>query len=129
MVGGYHNGMDSDLIDPIDIQLRAAFIPRLGKRGNQAVQSSENGNSDSATSSTQNDIESSLENANTNTKSYLLDPEMLDEDIIRQQQQRALYRYLIEQKRAIPYTPRIGRAVFAPRIGKKANFVPRIGWA
>jgi hypothetical protein len=67
-----------EMIDPIDLQLRAAFIPRLGKRSSY--------------------------------KNYDQWFDMSD-----------------EFKRAASFTPRIGRAAFTPRIGKKATFVPRIG--
>ena len=78
LISGQNSADEDDMIDPIDLQLRAAFIPRLGKR--MGVQSL--------------DQLSDLEDA---------------------------------YKRAASFTPRIGRAAFTPRIGKKAAFVPRIG--
>ncbi|CAG2108013.1 unnamed protein product [Medioppia subpectinata] len=32
LLSGYNSADDDDVVDPIDLQLRAAFIPRLGKR-------------------------------------------------------------------------------------------------
>ena len=135
-------GNNDELVEPIDIQLRAAFIPRLGKRRvnyftkdtiNRAIN------------------EGIINGGEYNKKfyhKYVLIPglgyidaeaaanyvlgqrQQYDEDNTSEAaaQQSLLIRSLLENaKRAIPYTPRIGRAVFAPRIGKKATFVPRIG--
>jgi len=117
-------GNNEDLVEPIDIQLRAAFIPRLGKRRVYMEEESR------ATEDNKGfhkfvlvpgvgyvDIDSAV--------NYAPDQEESDNEAV---QRNAIIRTLLENsKRAIPYTPRIGRAVFAPRIGKKATFVPRIG--
>lgn len=136
---GVYGGGAEDLVEPIDIQMRAAFIPRLGKRriymeedtSNRVPEvNMENGGKmyhklmlipgfgyvDTETLGNNNDIESN--------------DDLNDSNVQQQQQQRnSMLRALLldNMKRAIPYTPRIGRAVFAPRIGKKATFVPRIG--
>ena len=79
LISGLNSAEEDDMVDPIDLrQLRAAFIPRLGKRGNSQTY----------------DQLSDLEDV---------------------------------YKRAAAFTPRIGRAAFTPRIGKKSAFVPRIG--
>ncbi|XP_054164752.1 uncharacterized protein LOC128962405 [Oppia nitens] len=79
LLSGYSNSDDNDMmVDPIDLQLRAAFIPRLGKR-----------------------------------TTYKPIDRLSDSDDT--------------YKRAASFTPRIGRAAFTPRIGKRASFVPRIG--
>jgi hypothetical protein len=83
LISGLSSSNSDDMLDPIDLQLRAAFIPRLGKRTNNKL------------------------NANIDQKLW--------EDINE------------ELKRTVALIPRVGRAAFVPRIGKKAAFVPRIG--
>ena len=125
--GGYA-GSNDELVEPIDIQLRAAFIPRLGKR---RVYTEE----DNRASETNSDNKAyrklvlipGLGYIDADAANYAPN-EQQEEDDGEATQRNTLIRSILESaKRAIPYTPRIGRAVFAPRIGKKATFVPRIG--
>lgn len=140
---GGSNGNNEDLVEPIDIQLRAAFIPRLGKR---RVAFNEGALEDGRSSG----FEGTSEGKQQLSRKWVLIPGLGyidaeaaggnygdvseasedEQNELLQQQRNALIRSLVESsalKRAMPYTPRIGRAVFAPRIGKKATFVPRIG--
>ncbi len=147
---------NEDLVEPIDIQLRAAFIPRLGKRRAAATAYNEAADDREQVEGKQQQqqqqqpqqysrkwvlipglgyIDASEASAAVAAAAGSIGDETAeqnsdDEQLIQQQLQRnALIRSLVESsmKRAMPYTPRIGRAVFAPRIGKKATFVPRIG--
>ncbi len=142
---------NEDLVEPIDIQLRAAFIPRLGKRRAADDREQVEGKQQQQQQQQQQQpqqysrkwvlipglgyIDASEASAAVAAAAGSIGDETAeqnsdDEQLIQQQLQRnALIRSLVESsmKRAMPYTPRIGRAVFAPRIGKKATFVPRIG--
>lgn len=129
-LGGYAANNNDELVEPIDIQLRAAFIPRLGKRGNQYLMDDGKPKTDANKYSRfvllpgnryyqLQQQQPDLYEANIDPSQYLTEEEA---------GRAMLMRSILENnKRAIPYTPRIGRAVFAPRIGKKATFVPRIG--
>lgn len=117
-------GSNDELVEPIDIQLRAAFIPRLGKRRVYMEEDPRASNDDSKAFH-KFVLVPGIGYVDLDAANYAPDQE---EDDSEAAQRSALVRTLLENsKRAIPYTPRIGRAVFAPRIGKKATFVPRIG--
>ncbi|KAH9426935.1 hypothetical protein DERP_011604 [Dermatophagoides pteronyssinus] len=168
--GGGNLNDQENLIEPLDIQLRAAFIPRLGKRsshssmlklpqsriindnnnnnelidyvkmyGNylprQQQQQQQHNQQQQQSNIDINDDNNDDQMMMANNNDYLDD--LNDQQQQQQQQQQQLLlstllnrnNYLWNKRTSmvIPYTPRIGRAVFAPRIGKKAAFVPRIG--
>lgn len=113
-------------MEPIDIQLRAAFIPRLGKRRVFMEEEHASENNGDSRLNRKWVLIPGLGYIDTEAANYA--PIEQEEEESDTSPRGALLRSIIENaKRAIPYTPRIGRAVFAPRIGKKATFVPRIG--
>jgi len=119
-----------NLIEPLDVQLRAAFIPRLGKRSQ--IRQNDDKTMDYAESNKYRQM-AMIPNSDYRYFYPILnqigsEDDIMDSDDVLDNVQNSQYRQFFENsKRTIPYTPRIGRAVFAPRIGKKATFVPRIG--
>lgn len=151
---------NEDLMEPLDIQLRAAFIPRLGKRATissykslplSSISSNEDlvdqykagmGRLFGYFPRNHNRIPIMAKSLNSATADMVTADEEIDNIDSGNEsklspisnEQLALLRELLLQeqqnKRTQPapsYWSRIGRAVFAPRIGKKAAFVPRIG--
>ncbi|XP_046908814.2 uncharacterized protein LOC124490379 [Dermatophagoides farinae] len=180
--GGGNINEQENLIEPLDIQLRAAFIPRLGKRSTSSMSTlhskspqsriiNENDLFDlyrtgiidngkmfgylprhtqqqSQLQSTTSNIDNNDDDNNGNDDTMLINdyydvnndqqhyrtiPAVMRDLFEQPQRQQSLstllnrYYWNSNKRTAIPYTPRIGRAVFAPRIGKKSAFVPRIG--
>lgn len=123
------------MVEPLGIQLRAAFIPRLGKRSLYDVDETAAAIDEVDTETGDNSaafykrIPPAARHRKPLSLMRLTNEEFdEDEEMELTPEQQAYIRALfIQSKRAVPYTPRIGRAVFAPRIGKKATFVPRIG--
>lgn len=151
-------GTNEDLMEPLDIQLRAAFIPRLGKRATissyKLSPSSISFNEDLVdqyrtgmgrlfgySARNHNRLPIMAKPLNSATADLVTADEEIDNidsgnesklPSINNDQLTLLRELLLQEqiKRTQPsptYWSRIGRAVFAPRIGKKAAFVPRIG--
>lgn len=127
-------------MEPLDIQLRAAFIPRLGKRNNGSPDRMDS-NGAAEVDKIFNSLRSKISFPKSSSQIYsnVDDDEensVDDEDEFGRISNRLPYNSFYSrewQPREInfldiaPYLSRSNRAVFAPRIGKKAAFVPRIG--
>ncbi|KAF7496623.1 hypothetical protein SSS_04870 [Sarcoptes scabiei] len=132
--------MNENLMEPLDIQLRAAFIPRLGKRNNGSPDRMDS-NGAAEVDKIFNSLRSKISFPKSSSQIYsnVDDDEensVDDEDEFGRISNRLPYNSFYSrewQPREInfldiaPYLSRSNRAVFAPRIGKKAAFVPRIG--
>lgn len=126
------------MVEPLGIQLRAAFIPRLGKRSlydgdETALDEVDTELVDNGNAALFKRIPPSARHRYPMPLAQRRADDFEEEDDdeeaaeLTPEQQAYIRAILMQTKRAMPYTPRIGRAVFAPRIGKKATFVPRIG--